>query len=123
MTLASQPRSMLSLSYGDYLRFSKLVEDRFGLRFPEKRFADLEIGVRQAYAASTCTDLDEYYHRLLDSHDGSVEMDRLVNALTVNETYFLLYHRPLGLCWLPRSTHGRGEIAIRTCNRTRPLEG
>lgn len=88
MTLASPSQNMLSLSYGDYLRFSKLVEDRFGLRFPEKRFADLEIGVRQAFAASTCTDLDEYYHLLLDSHDGSVEMDRLVNALTVNETYF-----------------------------------
>jgi chemotaxis protein methyltransferase CheR len=85
MTVANRP---LTLSYGDYLRFSKLVEDRFGLRFPEKRFADLEIGVRQAFAASTCTDLDQYYHLLLDPHNGGVEIDRLVNALTVNETYF-----------------------------------
>ena len=88
MNERSQSQSALSLSYGDYLRFSKLAEDRFGLRFPEKRYADLEQGVRHAFAASTCTDLDAYYRRLLDSHDGGVEMDRLVNALTINETYF-----------------------------------
>ena len=88
MTVKPQSKSTLALSYGDYLRFSKLAEDRFGLRFPEKRYADLEQGVRHAFAASTCSSLDEYYQLLLDSHDGGVEMDRLVNALTINETYF-----------------------------------
>jgi chemotaxis protein methyltransferase CheR len=76
------------LGYGDYLRFSKLVEDRFGLHFPEKRRPDLERGVRQAFASSTCVDLEEYYHLLQDAKDGAVEMDRLINALTISETYF-----------------------------------
>jgi chemotaxis protein methyltransferase CheR len=88
MTEQADSRRSLSLSYGDYLRFSQLAQDRFGLRFPEKRFADLEQGIRHAFAASTCSDLDQYYQLLLDSHDGGVEMDRLVNALTINETYF-----------------------------------
>jgi chemotaxis protein methyltransferase CheR len=76
------------LGYGDYLRFSKLVEDRSGLYFPEKRRTDLEQGLRHAFAASTCTDLEEYYHLLQDPTDGALEMDRLINALTVGETYF-----------------------------------
>jgi len=92
-----------SLGYGDYLRFSKLVRERFGLQFPEKRRTDLEMGVLQAFAASTCTDLDGYYRLLQDPDGGMVEMDRLVNALTVCETYFFrdagqfsaLYHHVL----------------------------
>lgn len=88
MIAAPESRRTLSLSYGDYLRFSQLVEERYGLRFPEKRYADLELGVRHAFAASTCADLDEYYHLLLDPHAGEMEFDRLINALTVNETYF-----------------------------------
>jgi chemotaxis protein methyltransferase CheR len=76
-----------SLGYGDYLRFSKLVQNRCGLYFPDKRRAELELGVRQAFAASTCADLDKYY-RLLQDPDGAVEMDRLINALTISETHF-----------------------------------
>jgi chemotaxis protein methyltransferase CheR len=88
MIVTSESKKSLSLSYGDYLRFSQLVEERYGLRFPEKRYADLELGVRHAFAASTCADLDEFYHLLLDPHAGEMELDRLINALTVNETYF-----------------------------------
>ena len=42
-------RGTLSLGYGDYLRFSKLVYERYGLHFPDNRRADLERGVRQAF--------------------------------------------------------------------------
>lgn len=77
-----------TMGYGDYLRFSKLVSDRFGLNFPEKRRADLEMGVRQAFAASTCATLDDYYNLLEDPRRGTVEVERLVNALTIGETHF-----------------------------------
>ena len=30
------------LGYGDYMRFSKLAEERFGLRFSQKRRAELD---------------------------------------------------------------------------------
>ncbi len=81
-------KTVPSLGYGDYLRFSKLMHDRCGLHFPEKRRTDLEAGIRQAFATSTCTNLDEYYRLLQDPKDGAVEMDRLINALTVSETHF-----------------------------------
>jgi chemotaxis protein methyltransferase CheR len=77
-----------ALGYGDYLRFSRLVHELFGLSFPEKRRTDLEQGVRQAFAASTCSDLDGYYHLLLDSDHGAVHRQRLVNALTIGESHF-----------------------------------
>lgn len=81
-------KTLSPLGYGDYLRFSKLVEKRFGLHFPEKRRAELERGVRQAFANSTCADLKECYRQLLDPEKGGLELDRLANALTVGETYF-----------------------------------
>jgi len=106
MTAISTPRSTKtapSLGYGDYVRFNQAVEEHFGLYFPEKRRIELEQGLRQAFAASTCTDLDEYFRLLQSSKDGALEMDRLVNALTVGETYFFrdegqfdaLYHHVL----------------------------
>ncbi len=74
--------------YGDYLRFSKLVYDRCGLHFPDSRRADLERGVRQAFAVSTCKDMNEYYRLLQDPNSSAVHFERLANALTISETHF-----------------------------------
>jgi chemotaxis protein methyltransferase CheR len=82
------PKTVPSLGYGDYVRLSKLLEARFGLHFPEKRRAELELGVRHAYAASTCTGMGDYYRLLQTPADGAMEMQRLINALTVSETHF-----------------------------------
>lgn len=82
------PRDIAPLGYGDYLRFSQLVRERCGLHFSDSRRSELELGIRQAFAASTCADLDEYFNLLSDAHSGAVEMDRLVNAVTVSETHF-----------------------------------
>jgi chemotaxis protein methyltransferase CheR len=76
------------MGHGDYVRFSKLAQERFGLHFSEKRRSELERGVRQAFAASTCTDLDEYYYLLQDPKASAMHVERLVNALTVSETHF-----------------------------------
>jgi len=76
------------LGYGDYVRFSQLVHNRCGLHFSDKRRADLERGVRQAFAASTCTDVNEYYHLLQNPNSDAVHFERLVNALTASETHF-----------------------------------
>src|SRR6185369_16520985 len=75
------------LGYGDALRFGNLVLDRYGLSFPESRRSNLERGVRQAFAASTCASLDEYYD-LLKNDEGAFHRERLINALTVGETHF-----------------------------------
>lgn len=77
-----------ALGYGDYLRFSRLVEARYGLNFPEKRLPDLELGVRRAFAESTCSDLESFYALLQDPDSGSLHLQRLINALTVGESHF-----------------------------------
>ncbi len=77
-----------ALGYGDYLRFSRLVGDFFGLHFPENRRTDLEQGIKQAFASSTCRDLADYYQLLLDPDNGPLHRQRLVNALTIGESHF-----------------------------------
>ena len=76
------------LKPGDYARFNRLLLERCGMYFSESRQAELMLGVRQAFAASTCTNLDQYYRLLQDPKSGAVEMDRLINAVTVSETHF-----------------------------------
>jgi chemotaxis protein methyltransferase CheR len=76
------------LGYGDYMRFGQLAHDCCGLHFPEKRYAELERGVRQAFAASTCANLDEYYSLLQDPQNDAAYMEQLLNALTISETHF-----------------------------------
>ncbi len=89
-TLAARTMSKTAplFVHGDFQRFGRIVEERSGLHFPEGRRIEFEQGLRQAFAASTCPNLDAYYRLLQDSQAGALEMARLVNALTVGETYF-----------------------------------
>ncbi len=86
MQMKTVPRA--SLGYGDYLRFSKLLLDRYGLYFSERRRPELESAILHAFAASPTADLNEYYALLIERTDGGLEMERLVNAVTINETHF-----------------------------------
>lgn len=87
-SLGPSDRAALSLSDEDYSRFSRLVREIFGLAFPEKRRTELEIGVRRAFAGSTCIDLNRYFAVLSDPDAGALELERLVNSLTIGETHF-----------------------------------
>ncbi len=90
------PSSNLSvlLSDNDYLRFRNLVLERSGLHFSEKKRAELENGLRKALAHSTVAhlngSLDPYYQLLSDRTNptGQTELERLINLLTIGETYF-----------------------------------
>jgi chemotaxis protein methyltransferase CheR len=117
VSTAGTPRSARTIppfGYDEYLRFSKLVRNRCGLYFSERRRDDLERSVRQAFAASTCTDLNEYYHLLQDPERNGVHFERLVNTLTARETHFfrnagqvdaLYYHVLPELIERRRSSH------------------
>lgn len=85
---ATLKRTSPGLGYGDYLRFSEFVRERCGLHFSTSRRRDLETGILRAFGESTFTNLDDYYHALLDSRNGSIELDILVNILTIGETHF-----------------------------------
>ena len=96
MSLAAQQTSLerqvrksdVVLSQADLQRFSELLLRRCGLRFAENRHAELEHGIRQAFAASTCATIDEFYDMVEAPQAGAVEMDLLVNSVTVSETHF-----------------------------------
>ena len=76
------------LSEAYYLLFRELVLEVSGLYFPEKKRISLEAGVLRSFReASQALDLDSYY-RMLRRGDYPAELERLINALTVNETYF-----------------------------------
>lgn len=85
---ARHTRDLNPLGFGDMYRFSKLLLDRYGLHFSENRRTELDHGLRHAFAASTCATIDEFYDLLVSAQSGSVEMDSLVNAVTVSETHF-----------------------------------
>jgi chemotaxis protein methyltransferase CheR len=88
-TLESQAsKSVIDLSQADILRFSDMLLKQCGLRFPESRHAELVHGIRQAFAASTCSNLDEFYNLVQDPQVGAMEMDLLVNSVTISETHF-----------------------------------
>lgn len=84
---ARSAKDIAQLSLGDMTRFSKLLLDRCGLHFSDNRRTELEHGIRHAFASSACASLDEFY-TLIVNHPNSVEMDLLVNAVTVSETHF-----------------------------------
>lgn len=84
---ARSAKDIAQLTAADMMRFSKLLLDRCGLHFSDNRRTELEHGIRQAFASSTCPSLDEFY-TLIVNQPNSVEMDILVNAVTVSETHF-----------------------------------
>jgi chemotaxis protein methyltransferase CheR len=85
---ARSAKDVAPVELGDMMRFSKLLLDRYGLHFSSNRRTELEYGIRHAFASSSCASLDEFYNLLVSAQNGSVEMDLLVNAVTVSETHF-----------------------------------
>jgi chemotaxis protein methyltransferase CheR len=88
MTPAGHATPPPELAFGDYERFRHLLLAYSGLDFTERRHSELALGVRQAFASSTCNSLDEYYLLLQDPTAGRMDLDRLINAVTVNESHF-----------------------------------
>lgn len=90
-TLQNTPRKaneITPLGPEDIARFSKLLLGRCGLHFSDNRRSELEYGIRHAFASSSCATMDEFYNLIASAQNGSIEMDLLVNAVTVSETHF-----------------------------------
>lgn len=81
-------QSPARLEEKDLGRFRTLILERSGLHFAENRRAELERGLLRALEQSDCRDLPSYYQRLVRSHPGEQEWERLIACLTVGETYF-----------------------------------
>ena len=84
----SAGKTALTIRPADYDRFGDLVLARLGLSFSDKRRSELERAIRQAFAASTFASIPEYLAHLREAPRGDIEVERLVNAITVSETHF-----------------------------------
>lgn len=76
------------ISDGEYERFAEFFYQRTGIVFSgaKRYFVDRRLAARMA--ATGAADLSEYLMRLRFADTRSGEMQNLINAMTVNETYF-----------------------------------
>lgn len=89
--MASLPHVLLS-------ELSRSVAERVGLHFPPERWQDLEVGVQAAARELGIDDVAACARGLLDARLDGPQMEVLINALTIGETYF--FRDPRGLCVL-----------------------
>jgi len=68
--------------------FSKLIVERTGIIFGEKRLDELTRHIVNASNQMNINDIDQYYERLLFSKTNSDIWDKLINKLIIGETYF-----------------------------------
>lgn len=104
---SSHQPATYKIGYGDYLRFRDLIMTYSGLHFPERKRLDLEAGLFKALGETKATFLDttqildDYYRLLANQNDpqGRVELERLVNLLTVGETHFFRDEAQFDALW------------------------
>jgi chemotaxis protein methyltransferase CheR len=105
--LSHVPSPSYKIGYGDYLRFRDLVLAHSGLHFPEHKRLDLETGILKALTETQAVPqdvphrLEAYYRLLADRADlaGRLELERLVNLLTVGETHFFRDEAQFDALW------------------------
>lgn len=106
-------KSEFVLSPANLQRFADLLLKRCGLRFAENRYTELEHGIRQAFAASTCSSIDEFYALVEAPQAGAFEMDLLVNSVTVCESHFFRDEAQIDAIWnnvLPQITNRKRAL-------------
>ncbi len=72
-----------------YAQWTALLEQRTGIRLPEKRRSFLVTNVCKRMREKGFTDYQDYFNHINTGHSGKVEWDQLVHHLTVHETRFL----------------------------------
>lgn len=80
------------LGFNEYVHFQKFILKHSGLNFPENRRHELEKGIMQALANAPqgIQSVDSYYRFLNQPGvaEAQVELERLINILTIGETHF-----------------------------------
>jgi len=90
MTHSAPSHSTMTADPGDrdIQLLGRLVEQHSGLVFPANRRSELDRGVRQAFAASSCRSFDQYVQLLQDPISGPPFLEQLTNSVTIGETHF-----------------------------------
>ena len=79
---------MKTLNSAQYTKFKELISARYGLLFGEDKRQQLESIILSAFSNSKFSNIDNYYVFLAHDNSAGEEFQKLVNTLTVGETYF-----------------------------------
>lgn len=79
---------MTTVSTSEFQLFQKLIYDKTGIHLRSCKKVLVTNRLRKRLAAHGLTSYKKYYDLLTKSAAGRDEMDRFVDALTTNETYF-----------------------------------
>jgi chemotaxis protein methyltransferase CheR len=115
MTTASEPGSTTGAAEPVGLDTARMVADRLGLDFPERRSADLERGLARAARAEGFRGVDEYVVWLYGQATESTGWHRLAGELTVGESFFFrdrAIHDALERRVLPGLIAERREVGV-----------
>ena len=82
------PKIRPDLGDEEFALFGDFIERNSGLHFGEERRDALRIAIVSRMSALELTDYREYYERLARGPDREAEFRRLLDILTVNETWF-----------------------------------
>jgi chemotaxis protein methyltransferase CheR len=78
---------ILQLSRGEFDRFRAFVYGESGIHIPDGKLSLLSNRIRRRVKASGFTDFEKYYHYLTSSK-GRKEVEKFIDAVTTNETFF-----------------------------------
>ena len=72
----------------DFKRFSKLVYDHCGIKFPSHKRSMLEARLRKRLRAHTFSSFEEYAELIFPKDEPTEEFIKLINVVTTNKTDF-----------------------------------
>lgn len=79
--------AVIAVSEADFLAFRELFYRRTGIQFEESKRYFVDRRLAERIAAAGCDSFQTYWRRLRNSPEDG-EWQALINAMTVNETYF-----------------------------------
>jgi len=85
-------QSLPPLSPDDYLKFHDYLIDHCGLHFERRNIKMLERGLESRMAALKIGSFSDYFAYLTQNRERRQELQKLLQFLTVGETFFFRYH-------------------------------
>ena len=96
-----------------FLNFQQLFISEFGFFFDESRAAQLRSVLLKLIEKSKTSTFEDYYDFLQNHYEGKLELKKIINEITIGETYFFRN--------LPQLDVLRSEILPKIVNRKRIL--
>ena len=85
--VADSGTGLFRLSQGEFDRFRAFIYGKSGIHVPDNKLSLLSHRICRRLKASGFADFEEYYHYLTGPR-GQREVERFIDAITTNETFF-----------------------------------